>query len=169
MTGQEKKNKPTSIRSMAELSVFKQQFEEATDSETLSEEQRAVFAQREAYLERRKPTHNVVSIVAYLLGVGKQHFENVDEPPRIEIYDQLDQNQDARIIRNLCIVRNAMEQKYKAISQTFYLEGKNIGTIPNLIPSEAVEALYRDNADIYMVWSADRIYIISDYWQHIYK
>ena len=25
------------------------------------------------------------------------------------------------------------------------------------------------NADIYMVWSADRIYIISDYWQHIYK
>lgn len=150
MTGQEKKNKPTSIRSMAELSVFKQQFEEATDSETLSEEQRAVFAQREAYLERRKPTHNVVSIVAYLLGVGKQHFENVHEPPRIEIYDQLDQNQDARIIRNLCIVRNAMEQKYKAISQAFYLEGKNIGTIPNLIPSEAVEALYRDNADIYM-------------------
>lgn len=65
MTGQEKKNKPTSIRSMAELSVFKQQFEEATDSETLSEEQRAVFAQRVAYLERRKPTHNVVSIVAY--------------------------------------------------------------------------------------------------------
>lgn len=43
-----------------------------------------------------------------------------------------------------------MEQKYKAISQAFYLEGKNIGTIPNLIPSEAVEALYRDNADIYM-------------------
>ena len=48
------------------------------------------------------------------------------------------------------MIRNAMEQKYKAISQAFYLEGKNIGTIPDLIPSEAVEALYRDNVDIYM-------------------
>lgn len=146
MTERKRQKKPAAIRSMAELSKFKIQFAEATDGETLNKE----FAQREAYLERRKPTHNIISIVAYLLGVGKQHFENVYEPPQLEVYSRLDQDQDARIIRNLCMIRNAMEQKYKAISRAFYLEGKNIGTIPDLIPSEAVEALYRDNVDIYM-------------------
>ena len=105
MTERKRQKKPAAIRSMAELSEFKIQFAEATDGETLNKE----FAQREAYLERRKPTHNIISIVAYLLGVGKQHFENVYEPPQLEVYSRLDQDQDARIIRNLCMIRKRRE------------------------------------------------------------
>jgi len=150
MAKQERTKKPMTIRSIAELSELRLQFEEDNAETVISEEKQEAFAQRAAYEELRKPTYNIVSIVAFLLGVDIKHFENEHEPPLLDVYNQLLSDKDARIIRHLCMIRTAMEQKYKAISQAFYLDGKNIGSMPDMIPSEAVESLYKDNADIYM-------------------
>ena len=50
-------------------------------------------------------TYELVSKVAYLIGVPLRFFQNEHEPPKIEIYDRLEQDKNARIIRNLCIIR----------------------------------------------------------------
>ena len=46
-------------------------------------------------------TYELVSKVAYLIGVPLRIFQNEHEPPKIEIYNQLEQDKNARIIRNL--------------------------------------------------------------------
>ena len=52
-------------------------------------------------------TYEIVSKVAYLIGVPLRIFQNEHEPPKIEIYNRLEQDKNARIIRNLCIIRTA--------------------------------------------------------------
>lgn len=46
-------------------------------------------------------TYELVSKVAYLIGVPLRIFQNEHEPPKIEIYNRLEQDKNARIIRNL--------------------------------------------------------------------
>ena len=50
-------------------------------------------------------TYELVSKVAYLIGVPLRIFQNEHEPPKIEIYNRLEQDKNARIIRNLCAVK----------------------------------------------------------------
>ena len=45
-------------------------------------------------------TYELVSKVAYLIGVPLRFFQNEHEPPKIEIYDRLEQDKNARIIRS---------------------------------------------------------------------
>ena len=44
-------------------------------------------------------TYELVSKVAYLIGVPLRIFQNEHEPPKIEIYNRLEQDKNARIIR----------------------------------------------------------------------
>lgn len=43
-------------------------------------------------------TYELVSKVAYLIGVPLRIFQNEHEPPKIEIYDRLEQDKNARIV-----------------------------------------------------------------------
>lgn len=92
----------------------------------------------------KKGTYILVSKVAYLLGVSARIFENIHEPPQKEIYDQLEQNVNARIIRNLCRLRTAMEKNFKAINDQMRFEYKTLYLLPDLIPLECIDHLYRD-------------------------
>ena len=56
------------------------------------------------YRDYENSTYNVVSKMAFLLGVEKRHFENEHEPPKMEWYEKLHQDKNARIIRNLCAI-----------------------------------------------------------------
>ena len=58
-------------------------------------------------------TYVVISKVAYLIGVPKRLFENEHEPPQLEVFQQLENDKNARIIRNLCIIRTAIERNFK--------------------------------------------------------
>lgn len=62
-------------------------------------------------------TYDIVSKVAYLIGVPKHIFENEHEPPKLEIYEALDKDKAARIIRNLCVVRAAIERKFEELKK----------------------------------------------------
>lgn len=99
---------------------------------------------RRSYTDYHNSKYNIVSLVAYLIGVEKRHFENDHEPPRLEIYESLDKNRAARIVRNLCRIRTAFEQNYAKIRSEFYYSLKNIGSLPELIPSSAVMELAQD-------------------------
>lgn len=102
------------------------------------------------YTDYRNPTYHIVSLVGYLIGVDKQNFappgeHRLDE----EVYDKTDKSKNARIVRNLCRIRTGFEKNYSAIRNAFRYDIKNIGTAPDLIPSDAVNGLAQDGVSIY--------------------
>ena len=102
------------------------------------------------YTDYRNPTYHIVSLVAYLIGVEKQFFAPPGEQ-RLDIteYEKAEKNKNARIIRNLCRIRTGFEKNYSAIRNAFRYDIKNIGTVPELIPTDAVNGLSQDGVTIY--------------------
>ena len=132
--------------------------EELTEDEKLNAERQE---HREALKELFNPTYKIISLVAYLIGVKKNIFENPAEPPQLDIYEELNNNKDARIIRNLSLLRNAFEKFYVPINKAFFNEGKNIGRIPEFIPPELHHELHKDNVDIFLNKPDATSYIIK--------
>lgn len=60
---------------------------------------------REKYLEHRGEEYDIVSKVAYLIGVPDTHWKSQHTGLDKDIYQQLENNKSARIIRNLCALR----------------------------------------------------------------
>lgn len=92
-------------------------------------------------------TYELVSKVAYLIGVPLRIFENEHEPPKLELYDQLEQDKNARIIRNLCIIRTAIERNYKRINDTIHMEYRGLLSMPEFIPSASLQQLSDDGVN----------------------
>lgn len=97
-----------------------------------------------SYTDYFNAKYNIVSLVAYLIGVEKRHFEAEHEPPKLDIYESLNINKSARIVRNLCLIRTAFEKNYPKIRKEFVYGMKNIGSLPELIPQDAVDELAAD-------------------------
>ncbi|MCD8353920.1 MAG: hypothetical protein LUC47_06375 [Clostridiales bacterium] len=94
-----------------------------------------------------KNTYNLVALMMYLVGVEYRHFEAHD-PQLTENFQKHDQNKNARIIRNLCRIRTALEQGYSQIRSAFLYDLKNLSSLPKLIPTEAVNGLLADGIDL---------------------
>lgn len=92
-------------------------------------------------------TYNLVALMMYLIGVEYRHFEKHD-PPLTENFRKHNQNKNARIIRNLCMIRTALEQGYSRIRSKFLYDMKNLSSLPELIPTEAVTGLWEDGIDL---------------------
>jgi uncharacterized LabA/DUF88 family protein len=92
----------------------------------------------------RESTYEIVSIVAYLIGVPKPIFENVHEPPQMEYYQRLEYNKNARIIRNLCRIRTSIELNYKRINEGMRMEYRSILSMPEYVPQECLNQLSAD-------------------------
>ncbi len=93
--------------------------------------------------------YEIVSKVAYLLGIPKRIFDNEHEPPMIDYYNELNKEKKARIIRNLCSARTLLERNFKRICIGIQQEGKSIMSMPEYIPSSILQELYNDGIDIY--------------------
>lgn len=89
-------------------------------------------------------TYELVSKVAYLIGVPKRIFENEHEAPRLEIYEQLEKDKTARIVRNLCVVRTSIERNFKHINDKMRMEYKTILSMPEYVPSDSLNQLTAD-------------------------
>ena len=98
-------------------------------------------------LQFQNSTYEIVSKTAYLLGVPKRIFENEYEAPQIEVFERLEQDQSARIIRNLSVVRTAIEQNFKLINDKMRAEYCSILSMPQYIPSESIRQLNEDGVD----------------------
>ena len=92
----------------------------------------------------KNPRFDIVSRIAYLLGVSEEYFlgeeSNFDET----IYTGLEECKDARIVRNLCIIRTALLRNNGRIRNLFQYDMKNIDTIPEYIDPECIKKLKKD-------------------------
>ena len=89
-------------------------------------------------------TYVIVSKVAYLIGVPKRIFDNEHEPPQLEVYQQLENDKNARIIRNLCIIRTEIERNFRYINREMRMEYKSILTLPQYVPADSINQLLAD-------------------------
>ena len=87
----------------------------------------------------RDSTYELVSKVAYLLGVSKRIFDNEHEPAKLDVYERLEKDKNARIIRNLCIIRTSIIRNYKSIKDKIRMEYKSLLTVPEYIPAESIQ------------------------------
>ncbi len=89
-------------------------------------------------------TYEIVSKVAYLIGVPKRIFDNEHEAPKIDIYNRLESDKTARIIRHLCIIRTAIERNFKYINDRMRFEYSSIINMPEYVPQESLNQLSAD-------------------------
>ena len=94
-------------------------------------------------------TYEIVSKVAYLIGVPKRIFEKENQSPKLEVYDRLDKDKNARIIRHLCVIRNAIERGFKYINNKMRYEFKSILSLPECVPQESIKQLNDDGIIFY--------------------
>ena len=109
----------------------------------------------------KNSTYTIVSKIAYLIGVPQRIFENGHEPPKLEIYLELEQNKNARIIRNLCQLRTAIELNFKAINEQMLYEFKNLFSLPELVPIECIEQLSEDGISMIKPYRVPVQYVIE--------
>lgn len=107
----------------------------------MKENEKKTIAHSEDLRTTRGHKYEVISKVAYLIGVPMWVFENEYESPRLETFKELEKNKNARIIRNLCIVRAAIERWYPKISTKMHFEYRTLFSVPEYIPQEALEQL----------------------------
>ena len=101
----------------------------------------------------RDSTYSIVSKVAYLIGVPKRIFENQHEPPQLEIFQQLENDKNARIIRHLCIIRTAIERNFKYINDKMRTEYKTILSLSQFVPADSISQLSADNVNFIRKWN----------------
>ena len=98
----------------------------------------------EEAIKYKDSTYDIVSKAAYLMGVPKRIFENEHEPPKIEIYDALNKDKNARIIRHLCIIRTEIERNFKHINEKMKYDFRSILSMPEYIPQDSLQQLTAD-------------------------
>lgn len=86
-------------------------------------------------------TYEIISKVAYLIGVPKHIFENEKHSPKIEIYEELEGDRNARIIRHLCVIRNSIERSFKNINNKMRYEYRSLLSLTEHIPEESIRTL----------------------------
>jgi len=89
-------------------------------------------------------TFSLVSTVAYLIGVPLRIFEKDNEPPEIGAYHKLNVDKNARIIRNLCQLRTAVERNFGKINRIMKMEFKGLTSIQEYVPVECIDQLSKD-------------------------
>ncbi len=124
----------------------------------IQDTQSAVFPVEESQTERsvdrnsyalyENSTYMVISKIAFLIGVPKRIFDNEYEPPQLEWYDTLQNDKNARIIRNLCLLRNSIERNFGAIENAMRYQLKSLMSLPEYIPPECITELSNDGINI---------------------
>ena len=130
------------------------------------DEERELDDNKQSYTLYENSTYMVVSKVAYLIGVPKAIFENEHEPPKMEWYEELERDKNARIIRNLCMLRTAIERNFRKISTAMKNDLKSILSLPEYIPQECLSQLTLDGISVYRA-NAQPIQYILDINKHI--
>lgn len=121
---------------------------------------------KQSYTLNENSTYMVVSKVAYLIGVPKAIFENEHEPPKMEWYEELERDKNARIVRNLCMLRTAIERNFRKINTAMKYDLKSILSLPEYIPQECLSQLTLDGISVYRA-NAQPIQYILDINKHI--
>lgn len=93
----------------------------------------------------RNNAYNVTSIFGFLIGVTDDQFKDETNPAMMEgVYKKLVLNKNARVIRNLCMVRTALEKNYLRVAEVIRSSLINIDSLPKYIPQKSIWELQSD-------------------------
>lgn len=93
-------------------------------------------------------TRVIVSKMAYLTGVPERFFHDISENKLDEaVFEELDKDKNARIIRNLCMMRTAFMLNNTVIYNSIVHEMKGIDRI-ECLPQESIKSLRADGIDL---------------------
>lgn len=118
------------------------------------------------FAETQVETHTIVSKIGYLAGVEKRIFENPHEPLSLETFRQLETDKNARILRNLCLIRTKLEQNFDFINTAMRYSLKNLDSLPEYIPADSLRTLEWDGISLVRANCKTNQYIM-DINQHI--
>lgn len=95
--------------------------------------------------QKNQNTYEIVSHLGYLLGVPRKIFDQPYPPMDQEIFLRLEQDKNARIVRNLCLLRTQIVRNHKAIHDTARrMELRSILNMPEYVSTEAIHQLAED-------------------------
>ena len=92
---------------------------------------------------------DIVSRVAYLIGIDGKYFGigqdgNIAPQFHRSVYDEMNTDKEARIVRNLCRLRTKLQRNFKAICVEMNSDVKNIDSVPDLVPPDILGSLEED-------------------------
>ena len=93
--------------------------------------------------------YEIVSAFAYLIGVPAAIFEKENGTLNKDIYQKLDRDKNAVIMRNLCMLRTAMEVNFTKVCKAVQQEYKTILSIPDLVPTKPISDLQNSGINLY--------------------
>ena len=95
---------------------------------------------------------DIVSRIAYLIGVDAKYFglEQDGMTPQFyrSVFDTMNADKEARIVRSLCRLRTKIQRNFKAICTEMNSDVKNLDAMPDLIPTEILQSLEADGISI---------------------
>ncbi|MBQ9596310.1 MAG: hypothetical protein IJR35_10690, partial [Synergistaceae bacterium] len=92
---------------------------------------------------------DIVSRIAYLIGIDDKHFgvgqiENMNPQFYRSVYEEMNQDKEARIVRHLCRLRTKIQRNFRDIFTEMNSDLKNIDAIPDLVPQDSLKSLEQD-------------------------
>ena len=136
-----------SEQDVAQLQALKAALGETEESELPSDEFLTDVEEQVSYSTGRTLSVGVVSIMAYLVGVPEDQF---GKKYKRSVYEELDKNDRAKIVRSLCSIRNAIMRAPGKITTLLKHEMKSLDTMPDVI-----------NPDLFSYLTEQRITIIT--------
>ncbi len=118
-------------------------------SQSNNEKLQGLLDELQAKEARIKRTTDIVSTFAYLIGVRKSIFDNPHEPPDPDIFEKLEKEKAARIVRNLCVIRTSIERNFGKINNALRNEFRHITALSEYIPDESVVQLTNDGVIVF--------------------
>ncbi len=99
--------------------------------------------------DRSGEHYEIVSAFAYLIGVKKGIFEREDGTLDLTVYERLERDRHAKIIRNLCMVRTAVVANFHDVCVEIQQNYKTMTSIPELVPTDALTYLHSEGIQVY--------------------
>lgn len=110
---------------------------------------KTVIENKNDFVPMRGQKYDIVSRMAYMLGIDEKFFgenQNFDR----KIFDELnaDKNRNARIMRNLCILRNKIHYHFGALHHELVNNHRDVLTNYEYIPDSVTRQLLRDGVKL---------------------
>lgn len=110
---------------------------------------KTVIENKNDFVPMRGQKYDIVSRMAYMLGIDEKFFgedQNFDR----KIFDELnaDKNKNARIMRNLCILRNKIHYHFGALHHELVNNHRDVLTNYEYIPDSVTRQLLRDGVKL---------------------
>ncbi len=94
--------------------------------------------------------YNIVSKVAYLIGVNEKYTRDQGEGIENTVFKELEKEKPARIIRNLCTLRTQMIKNNSKIWPAVHYESKTLIGLKKYVSIDAMEELKNDGVNVYV-------------------